>query len=539
MIQIWDAILAKGIPLVASWSSDAHRVGALGPCTYIQSPNSGFDNLMHSFFEGRTYMASRAFTGRVAFNLADGDPDPYPAQFPVYVPGSATAAGVHLGVSSGLSSGNSVKLVVNGAVQTTQAVSGTSLNRTFSVPLASTATTYARAEVLNSSGVRLAMTQALLFVPVPGLPAGHQCHVQRVSHPSRPIFTKAVTKGIVGATYDTSSAALALTLSNPTGSLIELALTTPDAPTTVVVDGTSITPAATFADYQAATGSAWFTSGASMNVKVLHASTSAKAVVRYAASTGDRTPPSVPSGLGASQSTSGPVTLTWTGSTDAVGVAGYTVYRDGAALATTGASTVTYVDSATAAGVTYRYAVDAFDAAGNHSASGGPLTFTTRSADTTTTLNPTADSYVLSSSPSSNFGKATTFRVDADGIATSYLRFTVPPTAGSVVSATLRIFPTSSQSTGYDVYPVPDDTWTETGLTWSNAPDMATTKTGSSGKVTASTWTGVDVTALLTDALVNHGGDVNLGLKTTNTTALALSSRQGTNPPQLVLVTSS
>jgi hypothetical protein len=164
---------------------------------------------------------------------------------------------------------------------------------------------------------------------------------------------------------------------------------------------------------------------------------------------------------------------------------------------------------------------------------------TTRGTATgqTQTLVPTADSYVLSTSPTTNYGAATTIRVDGDGIAMSYLRFAVPATAGSVTSAKLRVYANTAQTTGYDVYGVTDDAWTESGLNWNNKPAMAATKTGSSGKVTALTWTEVDVSALLTTARVNAGGDVNLGLATTSTTALSLSSRQGPNVPQLVIVT--
>jgi chitin-binding protein len=60
------------------------------------------------------------------------------------------------------------------------------------------------------------------------------------------------------------------------------------------------------------------------------------------------------------------VNLSWSASTDNVAVAGYTVYRDGKKLTTT--DRTSYVDAAVAQGSTYQYTVDAFDAAGNHSA---------------------------------------------------------------------------------------------------------------------------------------------------------------------------
>jgi hypothetical protein len=74
------------------------------------------------------------------------------------------------------------------------------------------------------------------------------------------------------------------------------------------------------------------------------------------------------------------VTFGWSPSTDNVGVAGYTVYRDGTAIGTSGGSTPSYTDATAAPSTTYRYVVDAYDAAGNHSALSAALSVTTGSA---------------------------------------------------------------------------------------------------------------------------------------------------------------
>jgi len=60
--------------------------------------------------------------------------------------------------------------------------------------------------------------------------------------------------------------------------------------------------------------------------------------------------------------------LSWSASTDNVGVIGYTVYRNGTVLANVGVGSTTYADLSAVANTTYTYTVDAFDAAGNHSA---------------------------------------------------------------------------------------------------------------------------------------------------------------------------
>jgi hypothetical protein len=145
-------------------------------------------------------------------------------------------------------------------------------------------------------------------------------------------------------------------------------------------------------------------------------------------------------------------------------------------------------------------------------------------------LTPTADSYVDASQPTVNFGTSAQLRVDGSPVVRSYLTFNVTGVSGTVTSATLRVFATSAQSLGYDAYSVADTSWGETTITDANAPPFGATKLGSSGKVTANTWTSVDVTSAVTG-----NGLVSFGLSTTNSTALALSSRTGANPPQLVV----
>jgi hypothetical protein len=69
--------------------------------------------------------------------------------------------------------------------------------------------------------------------------------------------------------------------------------------------------------------------------------------------------------------------LSWTASSDAVGLAGYTVRRGGVAVATLPAAGTTYRDAALAAEHRYAWTVEAFDAAGNRSAASAPGTATT------------------------------------------------------------------------------------------------------------------------------------------------------------------
>jgi fibronectin type 3 domain-containing protein len=92
----------------------------------------------------------------------------------------------------------------------------------------------------------------------------------------------------------------------------------------------------------------------------------------------DTIPPSVPGNVKATLAGNTlQVNLSWNASTDNLGVTGYTIYRNGTKVTTVGPSTLTYTDSAVAGNTTYSYTVDAFDAAGNHSAPSAAAQLTT------------------------------------------------------------------------------------------------------------------------------------------------------------------
>ncbi len=83
----------------------------------------------------------------------------------------------------------------------------------------------------------------------------------------------------------------------------------------------------------------------------------------------DRTPPSTPADISAIPSSSSTM-LSWSPSTDDVGVIGYYIYRNGIKITTPNAITGTsYTDSGLSSGNAYTYSVLAYDAAGNISAS--------------------------------------------------------------------------------------------------------------------------------------------------------------------------
>ncbi len=164
-----------------------------------------------------------------------------------------------------------------------------------------------------------------------------------------------------------------------------------------------------------------------------------------------------------------------------------------------------------------------------------PTSTPTATATVVSTLMfaPVADAYVNDANPSSNYGASVSLRVDGSPVMHSYLRFDVQG-AGIVTSATLRIWATSSHSVGYEVHGVADTSWSESAITFSNAPAFAASAVGTSGPIAAGSWTSVDVTSL-----VQGNGPVSMMLLTTSSTQLAMSSREaGANTPQLIIATS-
>src|SRR6266480_2738772 len=96
----------------------------------------------------------------------------------------------------------------------------------------------------------------------------------------------------------------------------------------------------------------------------------------------DTTPPSVPTGLTATAVSSSQINLSWTASSDNVGVSGYRVFRGGTQIATT--STTSFANTGLSASTTYSYTVAAYDAAGNLSAQSSSASATTPAPPDTT-----------------------------------------------------------------------------------------------------------------------------------------------------------
>jgi chitodextrinase len=90
---------------------------------------------------------------------------------------------------------------------------------------------------------------------------------------------------------------------------------------------------------------------------------------------GDTSPPSVPGNLAVTGTSSSSASLSWSPSSDNVGVAGYRVYRNGSQVGTT--SGTTFTDTGLSGSTRYTYTVAAYDSAGNASAQSAGVAATT------------------------------------------------------------------------------------------------------------------------------------------------------------------
>jgi fibronectin type 3 domain-containing protein len=101
----------------------------------------------------------------------------------------------------------------------------------------------------------------------------------------------------------------------------------------------------------------------------------------------DLTPPTVPTGLTATGSSSTTIDLNWTASTDNFAVTGYKVFRDGGATEIATVTTTSFSDAGLAVNSTHSYTVVAFDAAGNQSANSNSASATTQLAGALVSLS--------------------------------------------------------------------------------------------------------------------------------------------------------
>lgn len=155
------------------------------------------------------------------------------------------------------------------------------------------------------------------------------------------------------------------------------------------------------------------------------------------------------------------------------------------------------------------------------------------SAQSTTdfTFTPVADAYVMQSAPDSNYGASASLRVDNTPLTRSYLRFAIEGLNGSAIQAAkLRIYANSSNNSGYSVYALADNNWTEDTISFNNSP-VAGDNLSNSQPFNGGVWTEVDISGY-----AQSEGTYNLVITTTSDTNTNLGSRESAaTAPQLVI----
>lgn len=147
----------------------------------------------------------------------------------------------------------------------------------------------------------------------------------------------------------------------------------------------------------------------------------------------DTEPPTAPTGLTASNTTMTTTDLSWTASTDNVGVTGYDVYEGVAVIGST--ATTSFNVTGLAPSTNYSFSVVAKDAAGNESAASAPLVVTTLD-DTESPTAPT--NLVASNTTSTTTDLAWTASTDNVGV-TEYDVYEGVAVIGSTASTSFNV----------------------------------------------------------------------------------------------------
>jgi len=160
----------------------------------------------------------------------------------------------------------------------------------------------------------------------------------------------------------------------------------------------------------------------------------------------------------------------------------------------------------------------------------------------TTTLNPIHDSYVRSSSLTENRGSSVDLRVRKTSSLEilSCLKFQVDGISSTVQSAKIRLHALEASNDGGKIYAVSNDykntntPWLETGLNYGNAPTLPASSLSSIGAVTGGSVIEFDVASAITG-----NGTFSFAIKNNSSDLISYSSKEGANPPELVIVSGS
>jgi hypothetical protein len=149
----------------------------------------------------------------------------------------------------------------------------------------------------------------------------------------------------------------------------------------------------------------------------------------------------------------------------------------------------------------------------------------------TQTFTPSNDAYVRSAYPAENNGAAATLRTyTASGKETrSYLMFNVSGLSGAATSAKLRLFVKDASPSGGALHQT-SNSWSEATLTWGTPAPALGTLIQNVGQATLGSWVEIDVSSYVTG-----NGTWSFAIAGISTDVAYYSSKEGTNPPELVV----
>lgn len=157
-------------------------------------------------------------------------------------------------------------------------------------------------------------------------------------------------------------------------------------------------------------------------------------------------------------------------------------------------------------------------------------------ATTVTAVTPASDSWVDARAKRTNNGTTTHLQIDNSPVLRAYLRFPVSvPEGHRVTAASLTMTPIHSNGSGFLVRTA-GSTWSETGITYANAPAPGSTVVGRSGALTS----GQAVTVPVVGAVPSSGGDVTLVVDNVTGSSYGLYARetsQAAQRPRLTVTT--
>jgi len=149
---------------------------------------------------------------------------------------------------------------------------------------------------------------------------------------------------------------------------------------------------------------------------------------------------------------------------------------------------------------------------------------------TQVTFTPVADTFVHSGNPTTNFGAATTLQVDGSPTKIAYVRFNVTGLSGPVQSARLRLKVVDASVFGGTIYPISNNSWGETTVTYNTRPVIDGPALSALGAVSVGDIVEFDVTAA-----ISGNGTYNFATASNNSDGVYYRSRETSNPPLLII----